>query len=259
MKKNTEKQTAILTEIGAWFNRDNIVHGVRSFTDCVISGLLDSFVSKPVRAKIDELYSRYWRNVAVTTIINCVMIAIVFIAGKFFTINTVVIFIVSLMILGLIIWAIIRFINTVRDFIKVYHWEHFDILLIALQNTLKRRSLTEGVRTVYRMLYGRYNKKSGGIIGILHVVTSGTGAIKTQDEIENDVVRVCSFIKDYAVKFIVYRTIALSFFYGIFLFVLRPYIFSQTIAMNWIEIALYPFTVVLPAVIMIVKGWFFGV
>jgi hypothetical protein len=234
---------------------NGIVKGIRSFTDSVISGILDGFVSQKARAQIDGLYARYWRNVIITAAIHCVMIAIVFIARRFFTINTAVVFTVSLMALGLMVWAIIRFINSLRSVVKVYRWEHFDIILFVLKTVLKRRSLTEGVRAGYRAFYERYNKKSKGIIGIVHSVISWTGAMKSPEAIEDDVVRVCSFIKDYAVKLILYRAAAITVFYGVFLFVLKPYMFSQALAMNWIEVAAYPFTIVLPAIIAIIKGW----
>jgi hypothetical protein len=137
----------------------------------------------------------------------------------------------------------------------VYRWEHFDIILFAIKTTLRRRSLTEGVRAGYRAFYDIYNKKSKGIIGIVHSVIAWTGAVKSSDDIEDDVVRVCSFIKDYALKLILYRVAASVVCYGVFLLVLKPYMFSQTIAMNWIEVAVYPFTVVLPSIIAIIKGW----
>jgi hypothetical protein len=115
----------------------------------------------------------------------------------------------------------------------------------------------EGFRIGYREFYDKYNKKSLYVITILHRVISGIGAMKSPEAIEDDVVEVCSFIKDYAMKLILYRIVAIAVFYGVFLFILKPYIFSQTIAMNWLVIAAYPFTVVLPATVVIIKGWFY--
>jgi hypothetical protein len=87
-----------------------------------------------------------------------------------------------------------------------------------------------------------------------HTFFSDLGMVKSAGEIEDEIVAgYYSVIQDFLIKNILYKVLALCVFYGIFLLVLRPYVFSYTLNMGVMEIIAYPFTVVFPAVISIIQ------
>jgi hypothetical protein len=230
-----------------------LITGIRSFTDSLISGLLNGFVSEKAKAQIDAIYGNFWKNVAITTGLNIVMIAIVLIAKTFFTVNHIVILLIFLITAALLTRGVIRFIKTITNLIKIRQSEHFDIVLIAVRKALKQWSITAGIRSGYRAFYEKYNNKSLRIMGVLHKFISSIGLIKSPKEIESDVIRAGSMIKDYALKLIIYRVVAIAAFYGGFILILKPIIFSQTIALEWYKILAFPFTVELPAFLEFIK------
>jgi hypothetical protein len=230
--------------------RDAIKQG----TDLAIKMLLEEFVPKRAKEKLAELYAVYRRNTWISVSVNAALIAVVMAAHLFFSVTAPVVLFVSLVSVALMAWACVRLVRSVRLLYTLLRWEHFDVLPPAVKEAATKRSLSAGIRTAYRGFYEKMiNKKTKGWGGIIHDTAAGLGFVSSRTKIEEAVLETYRELKPVVVRLFAYRVIALTVFYGAFLFVLRPFVFSAVLDMRLWQIPLYPFTVGLPAIVRLLR------
>jgi hypothetical protein len=157
------------------------------------------------------------------------VLVVAVIAQMFFSVTTPVVIFIFVVSAGLIVWTIIRIARVMHNIFKLRSWKHFDILKIAIVDSIKRRSLNAGITNAYRAFYDTYNKKTFGLMEFAHRKASAVGLMQSPESLEEKVVATCGFIKDYAVKLFVYRVVALAVFCAMFSFVLKPLIIMNVV------------------------------
>jgi hypothetical protein len=91
------------------------------------------------------------------------------------------------------------------------------------------------------------------VIRTLHSAGKKIEIVKSPDEIEESIVKkFYPLICNYLLRRIVYKIAALFAFYGIFILLLKQYVFAYTVHMGVLEVVLYPFTIALPTALSLV-------
>jgi hypothetical protein len=220
--------------------------------------LTTRFISKKIDEALDtaknkmaDFYAEYLKNVFFYTALNAVTILLTLIPYSFFSINEVIIIIVSL----ISVFMITRFVFlTIRNIIRIKPYiKDIVIFLIGLMDYKSLPIATkEYIRYKFQMLYF---ENTNGVGRFSHSVFSGLGFVKSSGQIEDEVVdEFYRLIKYYLIKNIIYKIAALAAFYAVFFLLLKPLIFSYTLHMNIFQVVFYPFTVALPKVIDIIRG-----
>jgi len=224
-------------------------------SDHVISGKIGKIVDD-VRLKIKLWYHSYFLNILITIISNILLVGITLVSYYFFSVNPVVICIISCISIFMICRTIVRLLRSLVQTI-IPHWNYISEYGSMFINSLFRGyGLSYSIRrTIRSAFYNVYRGKTNAFVRGVHTVFSKLRFIKSDDEICDEVVdEFYSLFTGYTVRLIVYKVIAFLTYIAVFNFFLRPYIFLHTLRLNAIEILIYPFTVALPAVINIIGG-----
>jgi hypothetical protein len=122
---------------------------------------------------------------------------------------------------------------------------------------ISTKSLSFSIKWAIRIEFRKvYEANTNGLGRFAHSAASFLGFVKSADDIGDDVVdEFYTLIKDYLLRVIIYKIAAFFVFYGIFIMVLKPIAFFYTMNIGFLKLLVFPFTVGIPAVIEIVKGW----
>ena len=221
-------------------------------TDRVISKKIEDALTK-TRCKIQEWYDDYRKNVIISFSLNTVIILLTIIPYYFFSINNTIIIIISSISLFMMARFIYRAIRDIRKIIPyLYHIKEFinDLMLYkSISIPIKGR--------IIEIFNEIYESNTNKVSRIAHSTIAMLGFVKSYDDIEGEVVNeFYKVIKTYLINNIIYKIMAFSVFYFIFIFFLKPFVFTNVMKMNIIEAVLYPFTVALPNMINIIIEFF---
>jgi hypothetical protein len=224
----------------------------------VSKNITDRFISAQINKKLDEAktviaawYADFLMNVYFYAGINAAIVLLTLIPYFFFSINDTIIAIISAM--SIIIVARLIY-QTIKNLVKIRPYiGDISVFLTGLRDCKSLPvAIREFIRYKFQELYFENTNKAGRIA---HSIFGGLGFIKTSDDIEDEVVDdFYHLIKNLLIKDIVYKTAAIIVFYAVFVFLLKPFVFSYAMEMNIVQVLLYPFTVAIPKVIMIFKG-----
>ena len=223
----------------------------RHFTDKAISSKIDEELTN-FKEIMYRWYADYRRNIIVSVIFHVLTVLIAVIPYIFFSINNVIIIIVS----GISIFMLARFVygtaKSVANFIIPYRGD----ILNFLHDFIRYKSFTISIKSFIRYKFNEeYENKTNGAIRFFHSLGSTIGVVKPVDSIEDDVVdEFYGFIRNYVVKVIAYKVITFLAYCAIFTFLLRPFVFSYAMKMNVTDVVFYPFTVALPSIVRIING-----
>ena len=223
----------------------------RYFTGRAISSIIDEELNER-KEKIYRWYADYHKNIIVSVIFHVLTILMTVIPYIFFSINNVVIIIVS----GISIFMFVRFIyGTIRSIVKFIIPHRSDILGV-LHDFVHYKSFTIASKSFIRKEFSKiYKNNTNQAIRFFHSLGSKIGVVKPVDSIEDDVVdEIYDFIRNYVIKVIAYKVITFLAYCAIFTFLLRPFLFSYAMKMNVTDVVFYPFVVALPSIIRIIKG-----
>jgi len=222
----------------------------RRFTDRTISSKIDVKLNY-FKEIIYKWQAEYHRNIIVSVIFHVLTVLITVIPYIFFSINNVIIFIVS----GISIFQIVRFVfGAIKSFVNFIIPYRNDILNI-LYDFIHYKSFTTAVKRFIRKKFSEeYENKTKGAVRFFHSLGSKIGLVKSVNDIEDDVVdEFYGFIRNYVIKVIAYKVITFLAYCAIFNFLLRPFVFSYAMKMNVTDVVFYPFAVALPSIIRIIK------
>ena len=219
-------------------------------TDRFISAKIDKELDK-AKAAIAAWYADFLMNVYFYAGINAAIVLLTLIPYFFFSINDIIIVVISVM--SLIIVARLIY-QTIKNLVEIRPYiGDISVFLIGLRDC---KSLPVAIREFIRYKFqGLYFEKTNKAVRIAHSIFGGLGFIKSSDDIEDEVVdEFYHLIKNLIIKNIVYKIAAIFVFYSVFVFLLKPVVFSYAMEMNIFQVLFYPFTVAIPKVIMIFKG-----
>jgi len=224
----------------------------RYFTDRAISSKIDEELDY-FKEIIDKWHADYHRNIIVSVIFHVLTVLMTVIPYFFFSINNVVIIIVS----GISIFMLVRFIYSITRSIVNFIIPYRRDILGILHDFVHYKSYTIAIKSFIRNKFSEeYENKTNGAIRFFHSLGSIIGVVKPVDSIEDDVVdEFYGFIRNYVIKEIAYKVITFLAYCAIFTFLLRPFVFSYAMKMNVTDVVFYPFVVALPSIIRIIKGW----
>jgi hypothetical protein len=224
----------------------------KRITDSIISGKINEFTGE-ARGVISRWYENYLSNLVLSIVLNVVMIALSITSYLFFPGSKVIIIAISLITVFMMArWIINTIISIVRDI-----YPHLSIIQDFIKNLISTKSLSFSIKWAIRMEYRKiYEANTNGIGRFAHSAASLLGFVKSADDIGDDVVdEFYILIKDYLLRVIIYKISAFLVFYGIFIMVLKPIVFSYTMNIGFLKLLVFPFTIGIPAGIEIVKGW----
>jgi len=223
----------------------------RRFTDRTISLQIDLKLNyfKEIIYKWQE---EYYRNIIVSVIFHVLTVLLTVIPYIFFSINDIIIIIVS----GISIFLFVRFVYGVFKIIFNYIIPYRSDIFIILHNFVYYKSFSTTVKIFIRKKFSeKYENNTNRAIKFFHLLGSKIGFVKSVSDIEDDVVdEFYGFIKNYVIKVITYTAIVFMVYCAIFTFLLRPFVFSYAMKMNVMDVVLYPFVVALPSIIRIIKS-----
>lgn len=219
-------------------------------SDKIISGKIGEIVEE-VKQKIESWYLDYRWNIYITLILNFLIAGITIITHYFFTINDIVICIVSLISIFMILRTLIRIVKSILYTI-IPNWNNiFHYTRIFLIDLFGGYGIIGSIRDAFHVAFVTmyYNSTNDFTRGV-HTVFSKLGFVKSELEISEEVQdRFCNLIIGYTVRMIIYKIIAFIVYILVFSFLLRPFIFTYTLKLNFLQLVFYPFTVAMPIVI----------
>lgn len=218
----------------------------------------DYFISKKInnafekaKTEIAAFYKDFLRNAWVFIILNVITLILTLIPYLFFSINDIIIVLISI----LSIFMIIRFIFlSIKNIIKIRPYlKDISIFLSSLRdNKSLSKTIKEYIRYRFQKMYFDNTNTAGRFT---HSLLSNMDFVKSKDDIEDAVVN--SFYRltaGFLIRNIIYRVMAFVLFYSIFIFILKPIIFSFAMEMNVFQVLFYPFTIGIPNIIMVIRG-----
>jgi hypothetical protein len=253
-----------------WKVVKNPVQIIRQISDKIIEKKITD-AKNAATLKINALYADYKRNVLVTIVLNVFVIAVTLIAHFFFTINAAVICIVSVIPTIMMVRNLYRTAKTVRmvalninhliqidnnDTVIILDITYWNIIQIFSQKMRLLKSVPTAIKESIRFFWRHlYTAITNDVTRTLHSAGKKIEIIKSPEEIEESIVqKFYPLVCNYLLHSILYKIAALFAFYGIFLLLLKQYVFAHTVHMGALQVMLYPFTVALPAVLSVIKN-----
>jgi hypothetical protein len=215
----------------------------KRISDRIISGKIGEFVAHG-RTMMQECYSLFLWNLKLSIVLNIIIITLGLLLWKLKPIalaNDVILGCISLISLFMMIrWAF----RTVLSMKRIYPYHY--VFLYFMNVFIKTFSFKYSVCSTIRMMYNKiYDENTNKVGRFTHKVFSVLRFVKSSDEIGNDIVEeFYLLIHDFLIPYIVYRIIAITVFYSIFIFLLKPLIFNQTLQINPFEIIFYPVLII---------------
>jgi hypothetical protein len=220
----------------------------------------DRFISAEINKKLDKAkaavaawYADFLMNIYFYSGINAAIVLLTLIPYFFFSINDTIIVVISIM----SVFVMVRFIyQTIKNLIKIRPYiGDISVFLTGLRDYKSLPAAIRGfIRYKFQELYFGNTNKAGRIA---HSILGGLGFVKTSRDIEDEVVgRFYHLIKNFIIKNIVYEIATFMVFYSVFIFLLKPIVFSYAIDMSILQVLFYPFTVAIPKIIMIITTIF---
>jgi hypothetical protein len=217
---------------------------LKHISDRIISGKIGKFVAHG-KTMMQECYSLFLWNLKLSIVLNVIIITLALLAWNLKTITTlandIVLGCISLISIFMMLrWAF----RTIRSVKWMYPYRYtFSYFLNVFINTFSfKNSVYSTIRMAYNKIYDENTNKIGRFT---HNVFSALRFVKSSDEIGDDIVNeFYCLIHDFFIRYIVYRVIALTVFYSIFIFLLKPLVFNQTLQMNLFEIVFYPVLII---------------
>ena len=222
----------------------------KHITDHVISNKIDEILHD-ARNKMMTLYTDYLKNICFFIGLNGTIILLATAHFLFFSVNTIIIIIVSVISL----FMIARFIYlTTRNIIKVM--PYFNKIKTFVKDVCFYKSIPAAVKERIRAeFWDRYYSNTNRAGRFAHSVASNLGLVKSAENMQDEVVdQFYQLIKYFLIKNIIYKAATVSIFYVVFAFLLKPFVFSLTMQMKVLDTIIYPFTVTLPKFIGIFRG-----
>jgi hypothetical protein len=227
----------------------------KSITDRIIASKIEEIFLQ-AKGRIYKLYQDYYKSVFISAALNCAIICVSLVPFFLRLVSGAVVLIVSL----LTLWIVIRvFVNTLLHIrIVVLNWSVIKPRLGKFFRLKKRNSWEDTIKKMIRGEYRNvYDTKVNDFLRIAHYIGSRLNLVKSKENIEDDVVEVFyHLIAGYVKRLVVYRIITVAVFYSIFIFLLKPYIFSLTLKMTLVDILLFPFVYVIPILAGLVRALF---
>jgi hypothetical protein len=235
-----------------------VIGGV-GWTRFLSKRLSDSFISKKINEnlekvieKIKDWYFQYRWNMFITIILNSLIIGISLISHYFFQMNEVIICIISSICIIMIIRMIVRFLKLLICTV-IPNWStiiyYADIFLINIfgHGYGIKKSIRDTIHVFYSNLY---YANTNNITRGAHTVLSKLRFVKSNEEISEDVQdAIYKLITGYTICVIKYKIMAFFVYCAVFIFVLKPFVFSYTINMNVFQVIFYPFAIAIPKII----------
>jgi len=225
----------------------------KRISNTIISGTIEAEIEK-IREIIKTWYLKYRFNMLITIILSFAIIGITLVAYFFFSINDIVVCIVSVLCIFMLVRTIIDIIKSVI-FTLIPNWGTIiEYTSIFFRNIFNGYGIKGAFKNTIHVVAVRIYNDTNGFIRGVHTVFSKLKLAKSLDEISEEAQNEAySLITGYTVRLITYKVIAFFTYCVIFTVVLRPFVFTHLIKMNVFEIIFYPFTVALPTVIEIIK------
>jgi hypothetical protein len=217
----------------------------KHISDKVISGKIGEFVAHG-RTMMQKCFSSFLWNLKLSIVLNVIIITLALLAWKMkatkILASNVMIGCISLISLFMMLRWVFR---TIRYVIRMYPYRY--VFAYFLNVFFKSFSFKHSVRSTIRMLYNRtYNENTNAVGRFTHKVFSVLRFVKSSDEIGGDVEEeFYRLIRDFLISYIIYRIIAMTVFYGVFILILKPLVLNQTLHMNFFEIIFYPVLIIL--------------
>jgi hypothetical protein len=187
--------------------------------------------------KIRALYDEYLKNVLVFVVLNMTILAAAVVSKLFFFVKPAGIILVSALLFVLAGRALAL---AVRNIIRIIN--NRDVITVFISLLIEKRSLKKAIRKMVRIEWRKkYSEMTGGVSAAIHSCFSDLGMMKSAGEIENEVVGRCyGMIQGYLLGNILYKVLAVSFFYCLYAFMLRPYVFFHLLNMRFTELMTSP-------------------
>ena len=227
-----------------------IKSAARYFADKTVSNIIEEKFSE-IKYKFEEWYLKLYQNIIITISSDIILLLMAVIPYLFFSINNVIILLISTISILLFVRFIYMTIKLIFDII--INWFYISVFFYSV---VECKSLSTAIKRSLRVLFNvEYYKKTNKISRMLHKAGSYFGFIKSSEDMEDDVVdNFYPYVEKYVLKVVLSKIVLFSIYCIMYIFLLRPYVFSNTLKMTFFEVIFYPFTVALPAIIDIIKG-----
>lgn len=223
----------------------------------------DVFISGKIEEKIEELrelirtwFIKYKFNMFITIFLNLTIATLALVSHFFFTVNSVVIFVIASISLFMILRTMVNF-TIALFFTIVPNWHNiFHYGRIFFMNLFDRYGIEGSIKDTIHVAFSTiYHNNTSGFTRGIHSVFSKLRFVKSADEISEEIqTEIYNLITGYTVRIIIYRIIAFLIYCALFMFLLRPFVFSHTMSMNALEVILYPFVIATPEIINILRS-----
>lgn len=214
----------------------------RFITDSLIDKEIHKNYQK-VRWYIDQWWRKACISMAITSVTNILIFvfALLFVLVAPYIIFSLMISVLSIFLLCRGVYAIIKFILWIDNNRKSVR-EYAPIVLKNIRS--HGLHITAVIETSVHEIFERvYYKKTNPLLRFGHNSLASLGVIKSYDELECAVVQLVFRLYRYGLGIIFHKTVAFGFFIFIFVAILKPFMMSSALHMNFFEILLYPFTV----------------
>ena len=190
--------------------------------------------------------------------VNTVFVLLSFVSHFLFTVNAVTVFLVSLISIYMILRFLIGNIKSIIVFAgNPYKREIIYYSRSFLGRFFRFHGLSSSIRRVINeFVHDMYHEKANKATKAAHWILSKLRFVKSINEISEEIQdEFYDLITGYTVRLVVYKATAFLVYCAVFAFLLRPFVFSYTMDMNFLNVVLYPFTVAPCTIIEIIKGW----
>lgn len=214
----------------------------RFVTDSLIDKEIDKNYQK-VRQDIDYWWRKAYISMAITIVTNILIFvfALLFVLVAPHIMFSLMISVLSIFLLCRGVYAIIKFILWVYEN-RIAVREYAPIVLKNIRS--HGLHITAVIETSVHEIFEKvYYKKTNPLIRFGHNSLAFFGVVKSYDELEDAVVQLVFRLYRYGLGIVFHKTIAFGFFIFIFAAILKPFMISSALHMNFFEILLYPFTV----------------
>jgi hypothetical protein len=227
----------------------------KSITDRIIALRIEE-VFLHAKGRIYKLYQDYYKSVFISATLNLMIICVSLIPVFLHSVNNAVILSVSLLTLCVVIRVCVKTLLHIR--IVVSNWSGIKPRLREFFRLKKTNSWKDTIKKMIRAEYRNvYDTNVSDFLRIVHYVGAQLNLVKSKENIEDDVVKAFyQLIVSYAKRLVVYRIIAIAAFYSIFIFLLKPYVFSLALKMELTDILLFPFAQAVPVLVKAVRALF---
>jgi hypothetical protein len=197
-----------------------------------IGAAIDGF-----QEKIRAVYEEYLKNILTFAVLNISILAAAAVSKLFPFLKPAGIVLASALLLVL---AVRTLVLAVRNIIRLINNRAVVAAFISL--LIEKKSIKKAARKLVRLEWRKkYAEMTGGFTVAVHSFFSDIGMVKSAREIENEVVGRCyGMIQGYLLGNILYKVLAVSFFYCLYAFVLRPYVFFHLLDIRFTELMVSP-------------------